>query len=242
MCGHFSGKMLLPQSQEDFNSLIQKLDEFDILESTCRRLWVPVVQDYNEETGETRSQNTIFTIKHIHLRCMMARWVTGKNKEAPRYLPWGRGQPNGRHLQQCVAAVLNIDSKSRMAKVGYYNDDNCEDTRCFVCNVPETMTYKLRGLATGDGAPLKSGNVDASFYTEDNLVNGKHSFLGFNKNRILWSPDLQMWTLVVTETKTDLAATEAISPLGLHVWNIIDPASGSVTDNKQILKITKVLP
>ena len=96
-------------------------------DDSVAEFWIPVVQ--GNLTGSGSNYN----------------WIDdrlGFDKQVVTDLKWGRSQPNGFELEQCVGSYLK---KTDTGKHIIWFDMKCFDRVCSICKMPEVQEYYLRG-------------------------------------------------------------------------------------------------
>jgi hypothetical protein len=118
ICNAYGGKVIAPTSVNEWEVIRQKLfnkiNMAGYITDTCSA---------NVWTGIKKSPNDT--------------WVRVYDNVEAKF-PWDQGQPNGLHLQQCLAGLL---TKGTMKFV----DEHCLTNFCVLCQVPSQLKFKLRG-------------------------------------------------------------------------------------------------
>ena len=136
---------------------------------------------------------------------------------------WFTGQPNGKDIQNCATFF---------ASTGRFIDETCTYKSCSVCAWKNEPAFTLRGL--------KSCRCIDWYYVllPDVTYNNNVFFLGFGRNNIIFSQELNSW-LIVEDRMGDLFQPGIIEkkptkivgifepetysnqmPIGMHIWNV----------------------
>ena len=164
--------------------------------------------------------------------CDFNFWVNAiKVTEEVNYLPWMSGQPNGYPIQNCVG----------YEKKGY-NDNLCEEQRCFVAKFKKSPVFHLRGQCA------LNETIDIKYvFKFDALAMDIFMFQGFSgKSNIIGNFSRNVWELVISHNYTIKKSTVIASlfnirnfPFGTNNWTF---NHNWESGNRQyiLMKISKV--
>ncbi len=190
ICQSTGGTLLIPKNFNHLNNVMKVAVEskLDVFESRCSGvIWV----------GGYKWDDNVFR-----------DW---DGKEIP-YLPFLKGQPNGRDIQKCLAA-------SNRGGEYLYWDDSCSKTWCFICELKRgNSIFSFRGSLPDD--------IDREYMNNREYDGGMMGFAGFQGTIIDWLDKVQSWYLSNTYTGSSVGKkigyldNNKKHPFGLNTWII----------------------
>ena len=145
------------------------------------------------------------------------------------YQNWGLGEPNGDRMENCVVQRDNG-----------WNDLNCDEKVCHVCNVSSIPIFTMRGLCFGS-------SFDHHYaWTGNRSSTGFYSFKGFSKSTLEWNPMKKEWILSVSDNPDVIATcnqTRSMYPLGTYDWYFFNdtcPRSEQADDDNESARIVQI--
>ncbi len=132
LCESLGGKMAIARDQKHLQYLVDHIVHNTALINNCSStMWV----------GATKK----FDVDGTKVVDLDGKEVT--------YLPWDRGNPNGREIQKCISMVI-LDGKP------LYMDDLCDGLMCTLCEIDtKDQWVTLRGPVSGDIDRDYSNNI-----------------------------------------------------------------------------------
>ncbi len=197
ICSSLGGHLAVPEDQEHLESLLHPWHKQDpdgsntALDNVCSNIaWIGI----HKKDGNDSHYVDI-------------------NGNTSKFLPFLKGQPNGREVQTCLALTASNGGI-------FYYDDQCQTSLCTLCEVElEDLRFILRGQL-----PF---NIDREFSNNVPADHGMYGFAGFRQSIIEWDEILktyQIKLLFTSSTEDRIAGTlvEADGhPVGLKTWKMV---------------------
>ena len=141
------------------------------------KYWIPVVQGELVDAVDDKYQ-----------------WHYDYNLTLVDSPPWNTwdNQPNGGSFEKCTTAYQYFSGEI------VWGDKECMGRLCFVCELPQVETFRLRG---------PPGPFDQKYYLSWNLQSNetKVEFLGQNSGQIVWFPMKHSFRLTSQMNTTTLS-------------------------------------
>ena len=135
-------------------------------------------------------------------------WEDAVTGEEINFDKWAFGEPNGREVENCLSVW----------RYGKYNDDDCTQGFCTICDFENIPQMVLRGSCEASGIDF---NYVLAFSEEQD---GFYKFVGWKFNEIGFVAEKNRWELVDIRTKQVLAHTMTEKgslpdyPIGIKTW------------------------
>ena len=196
-CKVLGGRMFLAKNESDLSYLQSQTPDERCFDDDDYRYWMPIEKQISVDW-------------HWHIQ--------GTTNQ-PEFVPWGKGEPNGRLFHRC--ALLRLSSKT-------FGDRSCSHEVCFWCHFTYKNQFLLRGLG-------KNTDLDNRYILKQSKFNDKIVLQGVSKGMLLFDPDESTW-VVYNRSRVNLNSTLKPNQKLAKLWHEYDQKELPVGLNKWYLK------